>query len=303
MGLCYPPMALLFAHLNADQARTYSLVLASAGILHTMHAKGQHWCIDVAMRDRRQAIRTMSLYLIENTLADQEEVPSVPRWVHSSSAVFAAALLFVVQWAIVSDTHRDALFKALGADAHRILQGEIYRCVTALLLHSGWPHLLSNGIAILVFGTFVVSIYGWGVGWLLIVLSGAQGNLIAALWYQDHHLAVGASTAVFAAVGICASTSFWWRRNHPKHRIRAWIPLAAGLALVAWLGTAPHSDIVAHMTRFVSGLLYATAYRLSGFRLYSENIQTLAAVMVVAIIIGSWYWAVSLAPDAHMGMF
>lgn len=291
-------MALLFAHLNADQARTYSLVLASAGILHTIHAKDQYWCIDVAVRDRTHAIHTISLYLMENTPVDRGQAPSALQWGRSFSAVFAATLLLVVQGAIGSDTHRDALFKALGADAHRILQGEFYRCITALLLHNGWPHLLSNVAAILVFGTFTASLYGWGMGWLLILLAGAQGNLMAALWYQDHHLAVGASTAVFAAVGICAATTFWWRRNHPRRRMQAWVPLAAGLALVAWLGTAPHSDLVAHMTGFVSGLLYATGYRLIGLRRYSETNQIVAAALVAATIIGSWCWAVSNYPKS-----
>lgn len=283
-------MSLLFAHLNAEKARTYSLVLASAGIFHTVENQPEGWTVAVARHERRHAQRVIRLYLLENRSPPETDV-SLPRepprpW----SAIGAAIVLLAVQLATTSDLHHQRMVTALGADARSIMDGELYRCITALLLHGGWPHLVTNMAATVLFGAFTAGIYGWGAGWLLILLSGALGNFLAAAWYGRFHLAVGASTAIFGAVGLCAAATFRRRLKAGSLDWRSWLPLAAGLALVGWLGTAPQSDLVAHFTGFVSGLALGGIYGWKIDRPLPARAQAVAMGLVIALIAASGYW-------------
>jgi len=287
-------MAPLFAHLKAEQAHTYSLVMASADIHHTIDYDGRYWCIKVPDHQRRNAQRMITLYLSENSTISEPQPKSAFGPIRSFSAAYAALLLVAVQLAVTSDRHQQQLVAAFGADARQIMTGQIYRCITALLLHAGWPHLLGNVAATIVFGTFTAGIYGWGIGWILIVLSGAQGNFLTAWWYENNHLSVGASTAVFAALGLCAAATF---RHHLKHRTerwRSWLPLAGGLALVGWLGTSPQSDLIAHLTGFLSGIFYGVLYAWKIDRIYPWPIQATAVLILAGIISGCWYWGLSI---------
>lgn len=280
----------MFAHLSAEQSRTYSLVLASAGIAHTVENQPRGWSVTVPTHERRNAQRVIRLYLLENRLQPEAAVSLTHETNRPFSAIGAALMLLTVQMATASDLHHQEMVAAFGADAGEIMAGEWYRCVTALLLHNGWPHLFTNMVATMLFGTFTVRLYGWGVGWLLILLSGTLGNFLAAAWYGRFHLAVGASTAIFGAVGLCSTATFWRRLKVGSLHWRSWMPLAAGLALVGWLGTSPRSDLVAHFTGFASGLLLGGLYGWKIDRLLPRPLQTAAVMIVAGLIAGSGYW-------------
>lgn len=282
-------MSLLFAHLSAEKARTYSLILASAGIRHTVAKQPGGWAITVAGRERHHAQKVVHLYLIENQSPRKNDAPFPKEALRPFSALGAALLILSVQMATTSDHHHQKMVAALGADARKILDGELYRCVSALLLHNGWPHLLSNMAAIIVFGMFTSALYGWGVSWLLILLSGALGNFLAAAWYGRFHLAVGASTAIFGAVGLCAAATFHRHLKAGSLNRRSWLPLAGGLALVGWLGTSPQSDLVAHFTGFISGLAIGGGYSWKIDRPLPGPLQAVALGIVTALIAGNWY--------------
>src|SRR6185369_4433376 len=102
-------------------------------------------------------------------------------------------------------------------------------------LHADLTHLLSN---VTIGGIFIILLcreLGSGLAWSLLLGSGALGNLVNALVQAPTHRSVGASTAVFGAVGILAAISMVRYRHHLQRR---WfIPVAAGLALLAILGT------------------------------------------------------------------
>lgn len=282
-------MAPLFAHLNAAQARLYALVLASAGICHTLDHQEERWSIQVPVGDRRRALRAIAAYRLENTTSP-EALPSLASEpIRTFSAVYAALILTVVHLAVGSDRERQAFVAAFDANAHLIMNGQIYRCLTALLLHADWPHLLANVAGTLLFGTYAAALYGWGVGWLLIIASGALGNLLTAGWYTGGHAATGASTAVFAALGLCAARTLWRRMALPGSGWRRWAPLAGGLALVGWLGTAPRSDLLAHLLGFGVGLLCGILYTRACGRIYPWPVQMAALLVVVVGIVAGWY--------------
>jgi membrane associated rhomboid family serine protease len=282
-------MAPLFAHLNAEQARLYALVLASSGIRHALDHQEARWSIQVPAEERRRALRAIAAYRSENA-APPEALPSLASEpIRTFSAVYAAFILAAVHLAVGADREQQALFAAFDANAHLIMNGQIYRCLTALLLHADWPHLLANVAGTLLFGTYAVALYGWGVSWLLIIASGALGNLLTAWWYAGGHAAIGASTAVFAALGLCAAMSLWRRMALRGSGWRRWAPLAGGLALVGWLGTAPRSDLLAHLLGFSVGLLCGSLYARACGRIFPWPVQVAALLVVVVGIVAGWY--------------
>jgi len=283
-------MTLLFARLTPEQAHTYSLVLSATAIAHTVHFNGANWSITVPAGQRRMAQQAIAAYLSENRTAGigPRRFAEPPQ--QTLSALFVVLTLVAIHGAIGSDSSPPLFFGAFGADARLIVDGQFFRCITALLLHSDWAHLAGNAAFTLLFGTVTASIYGWGVGWLMILLGGAAGNLTTALWYQDNHLSVGASTAVFAALGICTVTMLWRRLKQRTGTWRAWIPLAGGLALVGWLGTAPRSDLMAHLAGFMAGLVLGGLHLAVHQKRFSRPIQTAALAAAVFLIVTSIFW-------------
>jgi rhomboid protease GluP len=141
-----------------------------------------------------------------------------------------------------------------GAEASRILDGELWRTITALTLHADLAHLFSNAVAAAIFVTALSSMLGAGLAFTLLVLSGASGNLANAWIQGSFHVAVGASTAIFGAVGVLGSLGLVKRRREPTRRRGAWIPIAAALGLLAMLGTGSgRTDVLAHLFGFFCG--------------------------------------------------
>jgi membrane associated rhomboid family serine protease len=179
------------------------------------------------------------------------------------------------------------------ADAARMLDGEWWRAVTALTLHANLLHLFSN---LTIGGFFIVCLcreLGSGLAWCLLLCSGILGNATNALVQQPDHISVGASTAVFAAVGGLAAISVVRYRQFPSKR---WtLPAAAALALLGLLGTeGKQTDLGAHFFGFLFGI---------GFGLGSEFLiarhgrpgpllNALLAMASACAVAGAWWVAV-----------
>jgi hypothetical protein len=112
--------------------------------------------------------------------------------------------------------------------------------------------LLSNVVGGLLFFSLAGAALGPGVAILLILLAGGLGNALNAC-LRDTYFSVGASTAVFASIGLLAGV----RVLQPAARAprgAVWRPIAAGVALLALLGSSRESDVLAHAFGFVAGM-------------------------------------------------
>ena len=145
-------------------------------------------------------------------------------------------------------------------DSIAILErGEYYRAATSLLLHGDSFHMGSNLCTGVIFGLLVAMSIGARTGWILIALSGFLGNLINVYHFDalgTTHRSLGASTAVFGALGILSGygliAAFLSPRNAPW--ARAILPIAGGFALLAWLGFGGgNTDVMAHVFGFAVG--------------------------------------------------
>ncbi|HWA87992.1 MAG TPA: rhomboid family intramembrane serine protease, partial [Opitutus sp.] len=145
-------------------------------------------------------------------------------------------------------------------DTHAIFgRGEWWRAFTALFLHADIGHLVSNALGGLLVFSALVSTIGRRRGWLLLGLAAVAGNLAAAaMHYPDEYRSLGASTAIFAALGLLTGRAVRAasRTTHP-HRWRGlFVPLASGFAVLGLFGAGGvQIDVLAHATGFAAGLL------------------------------------------------
>lgn len=138
---------------------------------------------------------------------------------------------------------------------------EWWRPLTSLFLHADFLHLSGNVLTAGIFAPFASRALGPLRAWGMILACGTAGNFLTA-WtrYPDGYLSIGASTAVFAALGILAGLEFSNSVREPTHRswMRMAAPLVAGFILLGWLGGGTeggNTDVMAHAFGFGSGLL------------------------------------------------
>ncbi len=194
----------------------------------------------------------------------------------------------------------DSLFgrdwEVLGALRGTVLRtGEWWRPVTALMLHADLAHLLANLSFGLFFGYFAGQTVGGGLAWFGTVLAAICGNVIDCVLMPLQQVSVGASTAVFATLGLLSAYS--WRRHattRAKWAGRA-APLVAGIALLALTGSGgENTDVLAHLAGFASGVgvgfIYAATALPEHVGWRTQIGCGLAAVLVAA---GGWWVALS----------
>jgi len=138
--------------------------------------------------------------------------------------------------------------------------GEWWRPFTSLFLHADLQHLLGNILSGMLFATLVSRLLGPWIGWALILISGVIGNTLTCLLnYQENFVSIGASTAVFGALGILSGLGLASMRRSGPHLplARTTAPLIAGIILLGWLGTGrpgDNTDVLGHVMGFCSGL-------------------------------------------------
>jgi membrane associated rhomboid family serine protease len=237
------------------QAHDWSLVLSSQSIPHEVQETPEGYAILVGAEDVTRAGNALDSY--DGESLSRHRPPQANVEYGPSTAAFMVSLLLFLAYAVTS---RSAQWtNAGGAAAALIREGELWRTVTALTLHANIGHVTANAVACAIFGTALMRIVGPGLGVMLLLLSGAGGNLMNALVRSSHHIAVGASTSIFGAVGALAGIQLTYRRRASPSRWRAWAPLAAGVGLLAWLGMSAESDVVAHAFGFLVGTALGVA--------------------------------------------
>lgn len=282
-------MITIFDQLDHEQAETFSLVLNSAGIGNRVIRSSEGFRIDVPESLAESAQVAIQRYQHENPTVEHR-MPESHRRVSRRhlSGVAVALLLLTIHVAVYSSAAPEDYITVFGANSRRILHGEMYRCVTALLLHADDAHLAGNMVGIALFGTAVIGIIGAGVGWLMILASGILGNGLNAFVYETGHLSIGASTAVFGAVGLlCALQAINLIRTGKGWK-RVFLAMGGGLALLAFMGTGARSDIGAHLFGFLAGILLGTAHGLFTERPFGKNIQVWCVIIAVWALLWGW---------------
>lgn len=242
------------------------------------------------------AAAELTLYRHENTRAvgtrPLEEVGA--GWPLVAGYCFATIAVFV---AFYVDPFDHDWLGGGRVDAAAMLAGEWWRAVTALTLHVELAHLGGNLAFGSFFGYFLARYVGSGVGALAVLVAAGGANLVNAWIQGSPHRSIGASTAVFAALGLLAV--YTWRRGFLRDtpwRSRL-APIVAALGLLAFTGTAgENTDLGAHLFGFIggcmSGALIARFVPVAWMR--RPRVQRIAGGATVLAVLVAWVAALSL---------
>ncbi len=246
--------------LSEKQLQLWALVLDSRKIPYRIDPAGIGWQLRVPAAIFHEAVCELRQYVEKNRNWPPPRPPAPLQYdntlVTLSVLLLLATFYNITQLYIAPIGDRAFAWYAAGtADAASILAGQWWRTVTALTLHANWLHLFSN---LTIGGFFIVFLsreLGSGLAWSLLLGSGVLGNVANAYMQQPDHSSVGASTAVFGAVGILAALSVVRYRNSLPKR---WpLPVAAALALLGLLGTeGKNTDLGAHFFGFLFGICF-----------------------------------------------
>jgi rhomboid protease GluP len=276
------------------RADEWAVVLAAGDIPYRLRLRLDGWALIVAARDVEAAREALDAFDRENVVGTADVSVDAVAPVRGAAAVGVAVGLLLIGFFAATGTRasRSIWFERGGAVAERIVTGEWWRTVTALTLHADAPHVLGNAAASGLLVGAVSHELGPGVGLWLLLLAGAGGNALTAVVYGIHHNSVGASTAMFGAIGILAATRVVSSGRRPAARKR-WMVVAASLALLALLGTSPDADLLAHLF----GLLLGGALGLVAAAARPRSLPSLAqwalAGAVLALVVGAWLRALS----------
>ena len=213
-------LRVVFESRNRQSCSDRSLVLAAAGIPHQMIDDGLTAALVVPAEISARAVEELRLYDEENPrvvakvkkrVAYQDALPGVSGYflVVCAVAWLAGYSIFGHDW-----------FDAGRIDGALIRNGEWWRTITALTLHADAKHLVGNLVFGVLFGIFAGRLLGSGIAWLAIVVAAAMGNAANTLLLESAHRSIGASTAVFAALGLVVLGTLippaepLWRRLH-----------------------------------------------------------------------------------------
>jgi rhomboid protease GluP len=283
-------MLIIFENLTPRQADICALVLSSSGLPYRLKKENNGWGVWVDEAHYHRALDAMKQYFQENKnifpIYEQKTEFNAATII---SGIIAAFFLLVSYMAVHMSGNAGDVVNRYGASAFMILNGELYRTVTALMLHADEVHLAGNMISIAVFGTAVCAVCGRGLGWLMILMCGVFGNLINAFMYETGHIAIGASTAVFGAIGILAGYQSLKYKGPFKRKPAAWVPVACGLALLGLLGSGGvRVDIMAHLFGFICGMVLGLIYAFVVKQCPGKFFQLASGTSVFIIITLAW---------------
>jgi membrane associated rhomboid family serine protease len=263
------------------------LVLHSQGLPADARRAAGGWDVATPSSVAERARELLREWEVENRRVPEPPLEPLAPFPWPALVALALALLgfFEVTGERAAHSH---WFAEGGARALRILEGEWWRATTALTLHADSEHVLGNVLAASVFAGTLWARFGAGVGLALLVAAGTLGNLANAWLRGPGHDSIGASTAVFAAVGALAADALVRRRVPRGGRLA---PLGAGLGILAMLGTSERADVSAHFLGLGAGLLLGLPLAARVPRPPGALVQLAAGGAALAAVLGAWQLA------------
>jgi rhomboid protease GluP len=134
-----------------------------------------------------------------------------------------------------------------------VLNGEYWRLLTSIFVHSGLAHLIVNLLLLGIVGYFLEDLIGKFKLVTSFFISGIGANLASIIWY-DNMVSIGASGAISGWCGlILMFTIFKIYTESLRDLTKLFLGLLIGTIVVS--GLFEHIDYAAHLGGFVTGCI------------------------------------------------
>lgn len=140
----------------------------------------------------------------------------------------------------------------LFGENENVLQGEIYRLISAMFIHTNVVHLASNVLFLIIFGVRLEELRSTSFLVIGFLFCGIVGNVASLIWFlfSIRMNSVGASGAIFGLLGII----FFLVRGKTKHERRQSLYL---LIIFFLITIGQDTNFIAHLFGLLGGILFA----------------------------------------------
>ena len=276
---------------------TCSLVLSARNIAHRIERSADGSAsISVAVDKQQEAAGQLRAYFRENRNWPPPLIDNRIEPLSTGLPVILTMAALALFYSVTGPYNPESVWFSGGAgNSGAVLQqGQYFRLVTALCLHSDFSHLAGN---VLIGGFllyFFLQISGVGIGLLSLLLSAAAGNYINALIHGPGHISIGFSTAVFAMIGLLSAHQIIEHKRVPG--VRMLVPLMGGAGLLAMLGSSGvRTDLGAHLFGLIAGLILGIFFGLLPTRRFktSSFVQTCCLLISIFTVLTCWNMALA----------
>lgn len=295
-----PPLVEVYRSLRMQDCDQQILVLSAVGIHSMTVVRGGVFVVVVAEESAELALRHLREVAQEAAVPIAE--PKMPKlhpraW---TGSILYALIMMIVAYAAGRDWLGFDWLQAGSLNGAIPSTHEWWRVVTALTLHGDVGHLVSNLAFGIVLGYLASRALGSGIAWAGILVGAMMGNALDALWMPEAQRSIGASTAVFAALGVLSAYAWVIETASNLRWAKRLGPLIAGVMLLGFLGAGgERTDVVAHVTGFMSGCLLGALLGKTPERYFeSRALQFAAGALALIAVVLAWLLALPFTPRA-----
>ena len=276
----------LLHSLRQSEVEEISLVLISQSIPFHVEESTDGFAIYVPSAYLDRARTHVGEYSDEAVRAETSDDVDAYRFSHGIPLGIIAILISIHFWRTNLPPYID--IEGTFSNTKSIIEyGQLYRLITSLFLHVDIRHLMGNCVALWLFGAPVCGRFGNGVGSFLMLYCGIFGNLFSVVLRDDSIHSMGASTAVFAGLGLLVGIRISGKHGNGK-TVNAWLALGAGLALLGFLGTGERSDLFAHLGGFIFGLTAGCIHHFIFSNAPSALVQRICGFLSITTVFTAW---------------
>jgi rhomboid protease GluP len=271
-----------------------AFVLRAVGIEHVIDSRDDFFVLLVA--EENAAAATDHLRRYEEESRPRPPPPALKLHANAwlGSIVFTLLMLGVAYCAGRSIGNFD-WYRAGGLTRDAAHNWQWWRTITALTLHADVAHLAGNLLFGIPYGFFASQLLGPGRAWAGILGAAVLGNLLDSALMISGQASIGASTAVFAMLGLVAAYSWRTGASRARRWAQQWAPIVAAIALLAITGAGDErTDVLAHLAGFLAGAAIGTVHgqaRKAG--LERRWVQVTSGIATIGVVIAAWVAAAS----------
>jgi rhomboid protease GluP len=157
-----------------------------------------------------------------------------------------------------------------------VKNGETWRLLTSIFLHSGISHLIFNSIALLAFGNLIETIFGKRNFLILYLCSGISGSALSVS-FNSNIISVGSSGAIFGMLGGLIIYYFFMKKVNPDYAKNNLYGLGLMLLINLFYGlSSSRIDNWAHLGGLLGGMFCSFVlinFNLNSFSLGIFNVS------------------------------